>query len=132
MNILKNEKGVTLLALTITIIVMVIVTGTLIYNTNNQVQVQKIDKLYSDIEQIKDKVSEYYISNKKLPTKGKYCTAEQLVNILKNNAKVSEAIAALQVLGYNKKEIEKAFEKLDKNELSTEELIRKGLNLLGR
>ncbi len=53
-------------------------------------------------------------------------------DILKNNAKVSEAIAALQVLGYNKKEIEKEFEKLDKNELSTEELIRKGLNLLGR
>ena len=56
----------------------------------------------------------------------------KMQDILKNNAKVSEAIAALQVLGYNKKEIEKAFEKLDKNELSTEELIRKGLNLLGR
>ena len=56
----------------------------------------------------------------------------KMQDILKNNAKVSEAIAALQVLGYNKKEIEKAFEKLDKNELSTEELIRHGLNLLGR
>ena len=56
----------------------------------------------------------------------------KMQDILKNNAKVSEAIAALQVLGYNKKEIEKAFEKLDKNELSTEELIRRGLNLLGR
>ncbi len=56
----------------------------------------------------------------------------KMQDILKNNAKVSEAIAALQVLGYNKKEIEKAFENLDKNELSTEELIRKGLNLLGR
>ena len=46
--------------------------------------------------------------------------------------KVNEAIAALQVLGYNKKEIEKAFEKLDYKELSTEEIIKKGLNLLGR
>ena len=46
--------------------------------------------------------------------------------------KVDEAIQALQVLGYNKKEIEKAFEKLDVKELSTEELIKKGLNLLNR
>ena len=44
--------------------------------------------------------------------------------------KVEEAISALQVLGYNKKEIEKAFMKLDKKDLSTEDLIRKGLTIL--
>ena len=44
--------------------------------------------------------------------------------------KVEEAISALQVLGYNKKEIEKAFMKLDKKDLSTEDLIRKGLAIL--
>ena len=46
--------------------------------------------------------------------------------------KVSEAIQALQVLGYNKKEIEKIIEKLNYKELSTEELIKKGLNLLNK
>lgn len=44
--------------------------------------------------------------------------------------KVEEAISALQVLGYNKKEIEKAFMKLDKKDWSTEDLIRKGLTIL--
>ena len=44
--------------------------------------------------------------------------------------KVNEAISALQVLGYNKKEIEKVFMKLDKKDLSTEDLIRKGLVML--
>ncbi len=44
--------------------------------------------------------------------------------------KVTEAISALQVLGYNRKEIEKAFEKVDKEKLSVEDLIRKGLTLL--
>ena len=48
-----------------------------------------------------------------------------------DNNKVEEAISALQVLGYNKKEIEKAFMKLDKKDLSTEELIKKGLSILG-
>ena len=48
-----------------------------------------------------------------------------------DNNKVEEAISALQVLGYNKKEIEKAFMKIDKKDLSTEELIKKGLSILG-
>lgn len=48
-----------------------------------------------------------------------------------DNNKVEEAITALQVLGYNKKEIEKAFMKIDKKDLSTEELIKKGLSILG-
>lgn len=51
---------------------------------------------------------------------------------IENEEKVEEAIAALQVLGYNKKEIEKAFEKLSKDGMSTEELIRKGLTILGK
>lgn len=52
---------------------------------------------------------------------------------IENDNKVLEAIAALQVLGYNKRIIEKAFEKIeDKKELSTEDLIKKGLLLLGK
>lgn len=58
-------------------------------------------------------------------------TEDKLQIAIENNNKVTEAMAALQVLGYNKKEIEKVFAKLDKNELSTEELIKKGLNMLG-
>lgn len=56
---------------------------------------------------------------------------DKLQVALENSAKIAEAMAALQVLGYNKKEIEKVFTKLDKNELSTEELIKKGLSMLG-
>lgn len=48
------------------------------------------------------------------------------------NDNVSEAISALQVLGYNKKEIEKVFEKENLQELSVEDIIRKGLALLSR
>lgn len=46
--------------------------------------------------------------------------------------KVSEAISALQVLGYNRKEIDKVLEKLDKNNLSLEDIIKKALSILGR
>lgn len=45
---------------------------------------------------------------------------------------ISEAISALQVLGYNKKEIEKALEKEELTGVSVEDIIRKGLSILSR
>lgn len=56
--------------------------------------------------------------------------SKEIKEAIKDDDKVSEAISALQVLGYNRKEIEKAFEKLDKDALSVEDLIRKGLTIL--
>ena len=49
-----------------------------------------------------------------------------------NNEKVQEAISALQVLGYSRKEIEKALENIDKESLNVEDIIRKGLSNLAR
>ena len=45
-------------------------------------------------------------------------------------AVVQDAIDALQVLGYNRKSIEKAFEQVDLKDMTTEEIIKKGLELL--
>lgn len=45
--------------------------------------------------------------------------------------KLSEAISALQVLGYNRKEIIQAMDKIDTEELEVEDVIRKALSLLG-
>ena len=50
----------------------------------------------------------------------------------KNSEAEEEAIAALQILGYGKKEIEKAFEKLANKNVSVEELIKKGLTILSQ
>ena len=50
----------------------------------------------------------------------------------KNNEAEEEAIAALQILGYGKKEIEKAFGKLANKNVSVEELIKKGLTILSQ
>ena len=49
-----------------------------------------------------------------------------------NSESVDEAMQALQILGYNKKEIEKAFEKIANLDVSVEELIKKGLSILAR
>ena len=85
------------------------------------------------ILELKDKISkEQQIETIKHEINNNEKTTNKIQEAIENNAKISEAIAALQVLGYNKKEIEKAFEKLEKEQLTTEELIRKGLMFLGR
>lgn len=57
-------------------------------------------------------------------------------DVIKNNTdneeELDEAISALQVLGYNRKDIEKVFEKLDIKELKLEEIIKLGLKYLSR
>lgn len=54
------------------------------------------------------------------------------IEFISNNENVNEAIQALQILGYNKKEIDKAFEKVANTDVSVEELIKKGLSILAR
>ena len=50
----------------------------------------------------------------------------------KVNENIQEAISGLMVLGYSKKDIEKAFEHLAVETLSVEDLIKKGLLLLAK
>ena len=57
---------------------------------------------------------------------------ESKLKSVKINENVQEAISGLMVLGYSKKDIEKAFEHLTVETLSVEELIRKGLILLSK
>ncbi len=57
---------------------------------------------------------------------------QPIQEVIEEDGKIQEAISALQVLGYNKKEIDKALEKLNVQDLSVEDMIRKGLSVLGR
>ena len=77
-------------------------------------------KTQKQIEDINSKINESTNENNKLQ------------KIIEDNEKVEEATAALQVLGYNKKEIEKVFSKVETKEVTTEELIKNALILLGK
>ena len=55
---------------------------------------------------------------------------ESKLKSAKVNENVQEAMSGLMVLGYSKKDIEKAFEHLTVESLSVEELVKKGLLLL--
>ena len=75
------------------------------------------------ILELKDKLKEEQIEEKLKDSSKK----------LKDNSEnINEAISGLMVLGYSKKDIEKVFEHLDIDNLSIEDLIKKGLILLSQ
>lgn len=77
------------------------------------------------ILELKDKVKASEDTNK--------AELETMLNKKDENMQnITEAIAALQVLGYSRKEVEKALEKFEKQELSVEEIIKKALINLAR
>lgn len=73
------------------------------------------------ILELKDKLKKENISNDE---DNSYDVKENIID--------SDAVTALQVLGYSKKEIEAVLQKIDINGLNTEEIIKLALQNLGR
>ena len=68
----------------------------------------------------------------KLKTEETITKTEEVKLSITNEEETSEAIAALQVLGYTKREIEKALKNVDTKNLQLEEIIKQGLKNLAR
>ena len=68
----------------------------------------------------------------KLKTEEAITKTEEEKLSISNEEETNEAVAALQVLGYTKREIEKALEKIDTKNLQLEEIIKQGLKYLAR
>jgi len=68
----------------------------------------------------------------KLKTETAIDANEEVNTTIQKDDNSNEAIAALQVLGYTRKEIEKVFKKIDTNKLQLEEIIKQALKYLAR
>ena len=78
------------------------------------------------ILELKDKLKKQELETKESEQK------DELQKAINNNENLNEAISALQVLGYNRREIEKALDNAKLDGLSVEEIIRQGLKLLSK
>lgn len=88
---LKNEKGITLISLTMTVIILLILTGVIIYNSSSYITMNKLNNLYTDIELINSKIDEYYLKYDDLPLLCEYVDQETLKSILDDNANAGSA-----------------------------------------
>ena len=74
------------------------------------------------ILELKDKLKEETISENSIEEE----------NELLNDEKVEEAVSALQVLGYGKREIERVIEKFELKDMTLEDIIKEGLKYLAK
>lgn len=125
---LINNKGVSLISLVITVIVLVIITNVLLYNLSSDLSVTHLRNMQNDISNLREKISSYYAKNGKIPAKLEYSNTEKINNI----DCISEAVdtgefyvidlTALENLtlnyGQDYKKIENNWSQLQINELS--------------
>lgn len=78
---IKNEKGITMVALVITVLILLILTNMLVYNAQDNIYIRAVTNLYNDIDILREKVSEYYNEYGKIPAEIKYTNEEQLQNL---------------------------------------------------
>ena len=65
--IIKNEKGITLTTLILTVVLILIIGGMMGYYSTSGLNLKWINNMYSDIEQIQTEVDTYYLKNNELP-----------------------------------------------------------------
>lgn len=63
----RNNKGVTLVALAIAVAIIMILTNVVVYNAIDGLRANKLGNLQADIENLRDKVSNYYAQNGAIP-----------------------------------------------------------------
>ena len=64
---IKKQNGISLIALTTTILVLAVITSILTYNAKNSVEIRKYKNLENDINLLQSKVEMYYLKNNELP-----------------------------------------------------------------
>lgn len=68
MKSIKNSKGITIISLVVTIVILLILSGTAIYNYNVSSETSYYNKMISDIKLLNDKILIYYNKYAEIPT----------------------------------------------------------------
>ncbi len=79
---IKEQKAISLISLVITIVILLILSGVLIYNAQDSNYIERLTNLNNDIQLLRDKVSEYYNEYGKIPAKIQYTETSNLSNVL--------------------------------------------------
>ena len=64
---MKKQSGITLISLIVTIVIILIITGTTVYTSMDRFKVNNVQKMNNDIELLNDKINNYYVQYGGLP-----------------------------------------------------------------
>ena len=68
----RNQKGINLISLTITVLVILVLTNVVIYNVKSNLKTQNIKSLQVDISNLREKISTYYSQYGEIPANKEY------------------------------------------------------------
>lgn len=83
-NKIRKERGITLITLAITVVILIIITTTLATNSYDSLQLSRLTKLENDIKALEDRVAAYYVKYGELPVYGESFTKEELESELED------------------------------------------------
>ena len=76
--VLKNQKGVTLISLTTSVVVIIILTSILLNSMRENLGITKLKNMEADIQNLRDKISTFYSNYGKIPAKREYTNIDML------------------------------------------------------
>ncbi len=92
---MKKNKGITLVSLSVTVILLIIISSILVIDIQESLDIKNFQKMKSDIELLKDKVLEYYIENGEIP---KLCLYSNTDNIEEKSANDKQEYYVIDLL----------------------------------
>lgn len=66
--IIKQNKGIALITLVVAILMMIVISSVIIYNSTSSFKMQNLNNMYNDIRLLNEQIFLYYSKNKELPT----------------------------------------------------------------
>ena len=64
---IRQEKGITMITVTIAVIILLVITGILMFNAKDAVYIRNYNNLKNDIELLRDKIANFYNENGSIP-----------------------------------------------------------------
>ena len=77
---IKKDKGITLISLSIAVIIILTITGMILYSAKDNIYIRNLTNMQTDIENLRDKISAYYSEYGDIPAKTEYPDITNLEN----------------------------------------------------
>ena len=99
---IRQEKGITMITVTIAVIILLVITGILMFNAKDAIYIRNYNNLKNDIDVLRDKIANFYNQNGSIPAKAPYLSLSVDMNSVLNqeesNNKDEFYVIDLQVL----------------------------------
>lgn len=90
---MRNQKGISLVSLSVAVIVILAIAGTVLYNVKTNLGIQRVKSMQADIENLRGKVANYYLQYGTLPVLNEYSGGDsQAKSIPKNSLVIKNVV----------------------------------------